>query len=234
MILFTGGSGLLGRHVRALRPAWLYPSRERLDVAVYQQMLDYVAGRRVDTIIHAAACTDVPGITKLPMRALRANILGTVNAVSLASHQLARLIYISTDYVFRGDRSAYHEDDEVGPTNKYGWSKLGGECAVQLYAKSLIVRTSFSPREFTHALAFNDQWTSRMPVDEFAAALVELVENHPLLKGTVHVGRKRNSVLDYARSLGANPGEMSRKEVDATIPRDTSLDTGLWDHLRNI
>ena len=116
-------------------------------------------------VVHAAAFTSPPKVDKDPARALDVNIIGTANLVRLCMARGLRLIYISTDYVFRGDRGNYREDDSLYPVNKYAWSKLGGECAVRMYDNSLIVRTSFGPNVFPYEKAFADQWTSRESVE---------------------------------------------------------------------
>ena len=88
-------------------------------------------------------------------------------------------------------RGGYREEDELHPVNKYAWSKLGGECAVRLYDRSLIVRTSFGPDVFPYERAFVDQWTSRESVSVVARKLVELVDSERT--GVVHVGGPRRT-----------------------------------------
>ena len=56
----------------------------------------------------------------------------------IAVNLLNRLIYMSTDYVYPGTTGNYKEEDPLLPINDYAWTKLGGECAVQLYNNSLI------------------------------------------------------------------------------------------------
>jgi dTDP-4-dehydrorhamnose reductase len=160
-ILFTGGSGLLGSEFRKIRPDIDYPSSNQFDVTDYEQMKKYVQLRGCDLIIHAAAFTSPPLIEKNPLKALEVNIVGTSNVVKLCMEFNILLIYISTDYVFKGDKGNYKEADPVYPVNKYAWSKLGGECAVRMYDKSLIIRTTFGPNVFPYPKAFVDQWTSR-------------------------------------------------------------------------
>jgi dTDP-4-dehydrorhamnose reductase len=136
-----------------------------------------------------------------------------------------RLVYISTDYVFRGDRGQYREEDELYPVNKYAWSKLGGECAVRLYDKALIIRTSFGPDEFPYPGAFADQWTSRRAVSDAAPDLLRAVESG--ISGVLHVGGPRRTVLEYARSLdpAREIAALSIRDVSFSVPVDTSLDT---------
>ena len=122
----------MGTALRAVRPDALYPSSAEFDVTNYSQMQDWARGRGLSVLVHAAAFTSPPKIDQDSGRALDVNIVGTANVVRLCATLGLRLVYISTDYVFRGDRGLYGEGDEVHPVNKYAWSKLGGECAARL------------------------------------------------------------------------------------------------------
>ena len=68
-----------------------------------------------------------------------------------------------------------------------------------MYDNSLIIRTSFGDTVFPYEKAFVDQWTSRLRVDVLAKKLVKLLESD--LTGTIHVGGKRQTVMDYAKSI---------------------------------
>jgi len=96
-------------------------------------------------VIHTAAFTDVDGCEKYPEKAELINVRGTRNIVSLCREYKSRLIYISTDYVFNGEKTtAYTEDDATSPLNVYGRTKLLGEELVRTdLPKALIVRTSW-------------------------------------------------------------------------------------------
>ncbi len=217
--------------MRGLLPDALYPSSSELDVSNWQSVEAYGTGREVDLVVHAAAFTSPPRIEEDPQSALDANLIGTANIVKLCIGFACRLIYISTDYVFKGDRGNYVEDDAVSPINKYAWSKLGGECAARLYDRSLIVRTSFGPNEFPFPKAFEDQWTSRQSVSIVARKLVALMERD--VNGTVHLGGSRRSVLEYARELDPSKdvGSLSIHDVSFPVPVDTSLDCGKFDEI---
>jgi dTDP-4-dehydrorhamnose reductase len=228
-MLFTGGSGLLGRTFQELRPEALYPGSAEFNVTDYERMMSWVQGRPIDVVVHAAAFTSPPLIDRDPGRALDVNIVGTANVVRLSMALGARLVYISTDYVFRGDRGQYREDDEVHPVNRYAWSKLGGECAVRLYENALIVRTSFGPDRFPFPKAFSDQWTSRRSVSETAPAILRAIDCG--VTGVLHIGGPRRTVLEYARALAPaqEVGALSIKDVQFSVPTDTSLDTTRFD-----
>jgi dTDP-4-dehydrorhamnose reductase len=223
--LFTGGSGLLGTAFRRLLPAALYPTSAEFDVRNYDKMQQWAEDRRITTVIHAAAFTSPPKIDQDPLRALESNIIGTANIARLSVRRGWRMVYISTDYVFRGDAGSYREDDPVHPVNRYAWSKLGGECAVQMLSDSLIIRTSFGPDVFPYPRAFVDQWTSRQSVSDTARQMIALIETGAT--GVVHLGGPRRTVMEYARSLDpSKPIEpLSVKDVPFAVPIDTSLDT---------
>jgi dTDP-4-dehydrorhamnose reductase len=187
-------------------------------------METYFKRHAVESVIHAAAFTSPPLAEERPMEALEANLTGTAHLVRLCHDAGARLVYISTDYVFRGDRGQYREDDELLPQNRYAWSKLGGECAVRLYENSLIIRTSFCEPAFPHPKAFVDQYTSRDSVTVMAPMILALALD-PDLTGIVHVGTERKTIKELALKLGKSEvGDLKRDEVDFQVPRDTSLD----------
>ncbi|MEZ7196961.1 SDR family oxidoreductase [Pseudodesulfovibrio karagichevae] len=231
-ILVTGGSGLLGTALQKAMPRALYPASDEFNVCDPEQMRRYVAGRDITTVFHGAAFTSPPKIDENPIKALDSNIAGTANVVKLCFENGWRLVYISTDYVFKGDKGRYGENDEVLPQNKYAWSKLGGECAVRLYDNSLIVRTSLGEDEFPYPKAFVDQWTSRQPVTAIAAKLVEIIRREDL-RGVLHVGGERRTIMEYAREIspGKDIGELSINDVAFTVPVDTSLDTARYKSL---
>jgi len=188
-----------------------------------------LAGKTVSAIFHAAAFTSPPKINDNPKLALDVNIIGTANVVRVCMERNIKLLYVSTDYVFKGDSGMYKEDDPVLPANKYAWSKLAGECAVSMYDNALIIRTSFGDTVFPYEKAFVDQWTSRLRVDVLAKKLVKLLESD--LTGTVHVGGKRQTVMEYAKSVSPDKviGDLSLKDVTFLAPKDTSLDTSRYD-----
>ncbi|MBN1663346.1 MAG: sugar nucleotide-binding protein [Deltaproteobacteria bacterium] len=230
-ILFTGGSGLLGSEFKKILPDACYPSRTDFDVTNYDQMDRYVGDGNWSVMIHAAAFTSPPKVDQDPLRAIDVNIIGTSNVVKLCKKYGLKLIYICTDYVFKGDCGNYKEDDPVFPVNKYAWSKLGGECAVRLYDNSIIVRTTFGPDVFPYEKAFVDQWTSRESVSITARMIAALLDKD--FKGTVHVGGKRKSVFAYAKGLDSKKDikELSIHEIDFTVPADTSMNCDLYNGL---
>jgi dTDP-4-dehydrorhamnose reductase len=177
-----------------------------------------------------------PKVDETPEEAIKTNIIGTSLITLKCIEYGIKLVYISTDYVFKGDRGNYKEEDEVFPVNKYAWSKLGGECAVKLYDKGLVVRTTFGKRSFPYEKAFSDQWTSKEPVDVFAKKLVAILNKD--ICGVIHIGGSRKTVYEYAKEVSPDKeiGKMKIKEMlpKYILPRDTSLNTDKYDRISRI
>lgn len=233
-VLLTGGSGLLGSRLRALLPGAVAPASSEFDITDFDGMNAFVRGMQADlrVVVHAAAYTKTHQADRDVSEVIEKNIVGTANIVRLCAARGWRLIYISTDYVFKGDRGNYAEDDEVLPAGAYAWSKLGGECAARVYPKSLIVRTSFGPEPFPYPKAFADQWTSKVGVGELAAKLAPVILADGFF-GVIHIGSPRRTVLDYARSISgdADIEAASRLDSGLAFPQDTSLECGRYQEL---
>jgi dTDP-4-dehydrorhamnose reductase len=227
----TGGNGLLGTTFKKLRPDIIYTDIEDFDITDYRQMKSWFEPDGFDLMIHCAAFTSPPLIDKDPIKAIEANIIGTANVVKLCKEHSARLIYVCTDYVFKGDKGNYKEDDPVYPVNKYAWSKLGGECAVRLYDKSLIIRTTFGPNVFPYEKAFVDQWTSRESVSAIAMKISKLIDKD--ITGVLHVGGSRKTVFEFAKSLDETKDikELSINDVNFVVPVDTSLNCDKYNEI---
>jgi dTDP-4-dehydrorhamnose reductase len=104
-----------------------------------------VEAGKPDVVIHAAAFTAVDDCERQPQRAFLVNSAGTQNVVLACRRVDVPMLYISTDYVFDGEKDGpYLENDEPNPLNIYGKSKLEGECHVrELLPRFWIVRTSW-------------------------------------------------------------------------------------------
>src|SRR3989338_8589900 len=223
--LCTGGSGRLGTELKKLLPKALFPSSAVFNVTNHIQMEKYIRKNRPSTIIHSAAFISPPLIDKDPQKAIDINIIATAALAKLCWRYKTKLVYISTDYVFKGDKGNYKEDDPIFPVNKYAWSKLGGECAVNMLDDYLIIRTSFGEKVFPFQKAFVDHYTSRETVDVIAKKIVTVLKSG--VRGTIHLGHARRSVYQYAKSLGGPTpiGKMSIDDVPFAVPKDTSLNT---------
>ena len=107
-----------------------------------------------------------------------------------------KLIYFSTNYVYRGTKGNYCETDPILPVNNYAWSKLGGEASVQLYKNSLILRVSMTEKPFVHKKAFVNVKTSFLYHDEVVKILFKLLKK----KGIINIGGKTRNIYDFAKT----------------------------------
>ena len=150
MILITGILGQLGydlsREFDKRGVEYVAPSLEELELTTEHGAKDFILAKKPEAIIHCAAYTAVDKAESEQELALTVNGMGT-RWVAEACHEIdAKMIYISTDYVFGGDgNTPYEVDDEKNPINMYGRSKLLGEDAVcaMVDDKHFIVRTSW-------------------------------------------------------------------------------------------
>jgi dTDP-4-dehydrorhamnose reductase len=145
-ILLTGASGQLGHELQRelAGNSFLFADQRHFELTD-PNLAHKIIEQRPETIIHAAAYTDVDGCERDPDTAFQVNARGTRLVAEAAARIGARLVYISTDYVFDGMKSEpYSESDPVNPLNVYGRSKLQGEEAVlSVCPESLVVRTSW-------------------------------------------------------------------------------------------
>ena len=185
-ILLTGGSGLLGTELGKSGASLVSPSRDKLDITDAEGVARYVAKLAPDIILHAAAVTNNRDIEADPSDALDVNVVGTVNLVQACLGTRIRLVYVSTDYVYRGDRGNYRESDDVFPGNLYAWTKLAGEAAVRAVPNHLIIRTSFGANQFDYPAAFTDKWSCKEYVDVIAPEILAAALSP--LTGLVNVG----------------------------------------------
>ena len=266
-ILVTGGTGLLGWHLvnklpkdyqviatyHTNRPPfedpqvkWIY-----LDLVDHDEIKRIIEDLRPEIVIHTAAYTDVDGCETDRKRAFSVNYLATKSLIRACQGICEYFIYISTDYVFDGEKGYYSEEDLPCPVNYYGLTKLLGEVVTaNLSDKSLIIRTSgiygCSPggkKGFALNLleklskryevtAFTDQYLSPTYAPHLASNILELLELR--IHGFLHIAGDRASRYDFAiavaRELGADEKLVKSSPMDTSLfrarrPRDSSLDT---------
>ena len=149
MILITGILGQLGydlaKELTKRGKEFIAPSLEELELTTEAGAKDFILAKKPDTVIHCAAYTAVDKAESEQELALTVNGLGTRWVAEACREIDAKMIYISTDYVFGGDGHVpYEVNDEKKPVNTYGRSKLLGEDAVSMILeKYFIVRTSW-------------------------------------------------------------------------------------------
>jgi dTDP-4-dehydrorhamnose reductase len=194
-ILITGSAGQLGKALMGilLGRHQVVGYGRQMDVTDYAQVMGKVADARPDLIIHCAALTNVDFCETNPEINYRVNALGTENMALAAQKLKASLAYLSTDYVFDGEKgSPYLEYDLPRPLNHYGLAKLAGERIVQSFLDHyFIVRTSWlynkEGRNFVNTIlglakekeelrVVNDQIGTPTYARDLAQCISELIE----------------------------------------------------------
>ncbi len=148
-ILVTGCSGQLGRAIQREYEndgaKLLCTDVAELDITDSAQVMEYVRLQRPDVILNCAAYTAVDDCERAWDLAYRINAIGPRNLAIAARETGAKLVHISTDYVFDGEgTSPYTEFDAVNPVSAYGKTKLAGERFVAQFAERFfIIRTAW-------------------------------------------------------------------------------------------
>lgn len=225
-ILVTGGKGHLAQELLKIDPTIDAPGRQELDFSTYDGIDRYCQGKHYDVIIHAGAVTNKFN-EDVDEGYIQSNIIGTANVVLWALRHNARVVYISSDYVYPSERGEYTEESVLHPVNRYAKSKLGGEMAVQLYENSLIIRTSFySSLDFPEGCT--DQYTSRISIREAAKAIYKMAYMKEL-RGVINLGTKtKRSLYEIIKeefNPAVRPCHRSDIKIPYILPPDSSLDT---------
>ncbi len=265
-LLITGASGLLGGNLardfsRGHDVSGVYHRRRLILKGVKMIRADLsqpeLAGRVVgkvqpELLIHCAAATDVDRCERDEAWAWRLNRDMAANVAQEAARLGARMVHVSTDAVFDGERASYAEGETPRPINVYGESKLAGEQAVlDAHPDALVVRTNLfglhlsDPRRgllawFRRNLqsgnptpGFTDVWFSPILVNTLGEWLLDLVGAGA--HGVLHVGgatclTKYEFGRQVAGAFGFDPELVEASSVDeaglvAARPRRTCLDS---------
>jgi dTDP-4-dehydrorhamnose reductase len=148
-VLITGKGGQLAWELVRLAPQAfeiISVGREQLDISNENQVVDFIDSTKPDLVINAAAYTAVDQAEKDSVTAYAVNEHGVKYLAQACKKINARILHISTDFIFDGtSTSPYQTDAKPDPLNVYGASKLAGELALNeiLPQASVIVRTAW-------------------------------------------------------------------------------------------
>ena len=115
--------------------------------------------------------------------------------VKEASKKNVKIIYLSTSYVYPGKKGNYNENDALKPWNNYSWSKLGGECAVQMYKNSLIVRLCMTEKPFLHYKAYANVRSNFIFQEDAAKIIMKIINK----RGIINVGGPSQTIYNFAK-----------------------------------
>ena len=249
-LLVTGASGLFGTKLceLATRKSWEVHSAHvqhkppygipvRFDISDRKAAEEVFRHVKPEVVVHSAAMTDVDRCESEKALAWRINVEGTLNIAKNCRQHGAFLLYISTDYVFDGEKGTHRESETPNPVNYYGLTKLKGEEAVkELLETCCIARTSvvygaipaagkvnfalwllerLKRKEKTNVVI--DQWNSPTLNTNLARMTCEVIEKR--LTGVFHLaGASRLSRYGFAQNLA----EVFNLEKDLITPVEST------------
>ena len=226
-LLLTGGNGEFSKHLIKCGNNFkiFSPSKSKLDIRYYSTVDNYFNKYDVDfdCVIHTAAITRPMVIHEDNFQlSIHTNIIGTANIVLMCEKYNKKIVYISTDYVYPGTVGNYKESDDLNPFTKYGWSKLGGECAVKMYDNHLILRMAMNKKPFPHLKALSDMKKSLMYIEDAAKITLQLLDE----TGVINVGGKSQPVYEFVKEVNPDVEPISLSEIsDVNMATDCSMNT---------
>jgi dTDP-4-dehydrorhamnose reductase len=264
-LLITGASGLYGSKLAKIavernlevyscdvQESTVCGNFVKFDVSNKELVKEAFKRVKPDVVVHAATLTDVDKCELNKEFAWKINVEGTRNIVESAKNTGSFLIYISTDYVFNGEKGWYTELDKPDPINHYGLTKLRAEELVKAQDEYFIARPSViygstpaagkvnfalwlieTLRKGEHVKIVTDQWNTPTLNTNLAEMTLEAAERR--LTGTFHLcGATRVSRFQFAQMIAETFG-LSKNLIDAVLssqfkwpakrPMDSSLDT---------
>ena len=263
-LLVTGASGLLGNKIVVVAEndydviptditEPLHPNAVRIDITNQSAVTNLFGKLRPDIVIHTASETNVDKCEIQKEHAWRVNVEGTRNIAVSCGEFNVKLVCISTDYVFDGEKGWYSEEDCPNPISHYGLTKLEGEKQVIRHCKNFaILRTSVlygrhpykqdfatwvinKLKQSQEITVVEDHINTPTLANNLAEMIIEIAKKN--LSGLYHAsGSERISRFEFAKRIAEtfnlNPDlirPIKMEELKAWIakrPRDSSLDTG--------
>lgn len=228
-VAITGANGRLGRELRKLDwPAdvRLLPwTREDADLSKEEPTVALVTRERPDVVLHTASATDL-------VRCEKDRQYGWENVALPALHVArgciatgARMVHVSTDYVFSGNEPEHPIPTWMrpDPTHYYATCKVAAEVAARAVPRHLVLRTTMKAREpWRHEAAPADMWISHAYYDEVAAFLQRATLEGR--EGIVHFGARDVNVFEFAKEGRPDVRKVLRSEIKSlALPGDIRL-----------
>lgn len=195
-ILLTGGSGLLGKHLKIEADR---PSHDELDILNFHP-------KPYDLIVHGAAYTNVEQAEIDRMNCFKTNVEGTLNLLN--QYPNVPFVFISSEYAHK-------------PVNFYSLTKSIAEQLVTYHtAPYLIIRTLFKPYPWPFDKAFKDQWTRGDYVTEIAPRIDNIIKEWDRKSKMVYVGTRRKTMYELAKETRPDVIPNSIKDMKVKLPSD--------------
>jgi dTDP-4-dehydrorhamnose reductase len=213
MIWLIGNKGMLGSDVEKLLKEInlkYWATGKEVDITDYKALEKFGRDKKIEWIINCSGYTQVDKAEEEAEKSFSLNQVGVRNISLFCSKRNVKLIHISTDYVFDGDKKlydSYYEEDKPNPLGVYGKSKLAGEEEIKVILKEYyIIRTAwlygengsnfantmvrlFKDRDIIKVV--EDQWGSPTYTRDLAGAILKIIKNNSNQYGIYHFTNER-------------------------------------------
>jgi len=219
LIIVTGGNGRFAKVLKKNSKLNLkFLDKKKLNILDTNSIEKNISKYKPKILLHCAALSRPMDVHYSNIsKSIDLNIIGTANVVKMCQKYNVKLIFFSTGYVYEGTKGNYKESDPVKPFNNYGLSKLAGECAVQMYKNSLILRVTMTEKPFIHSKAYSNLYTNYMFHEDVVKILPKLIDNF----GIINVGGKSRSVFDFGKVY--NKKIIKIKNINKNLPSKQTM-----------
>lgn len=219
-VAVTGAKGLMGRELCHLINC-VPITHKQMDVTNEVEVRRVLREIKPDLVVHLAADVRTDGKDK--QHTYDVNVIGTRNV----ARNSPAMLYMSTEYVFDGEKGNYKEDDVPNPLQFYGLTKLLGEYECRLCPQSVVLRGVFKPIPYKHSEVPTGMMTSGDYVDKMALIIRDTVGRFKELPPTIHIGTGTKLLKDLARQT-REVGNVDIDSLPVRIPLNASLDLTLF------
>ena len=221
-ILVTGGNGRFARELREGKTniQFIYLDKKKLNINNLNSIIKAIKKYKPKAILHLAGLSRPMEIHEKNInKSIKLNIIGTANLVAACSEYKIKIIYLSTSYIYPGKKGNYKENEPVLPWNNYGWSKLGGECSVQMYKNSLILRACMTQKPFIHKSAYANVKSNFIFHEDFVRVFLKILNK----TGIFNIGGKSQTIYKLAKKTNTNVKQKYSKG-EFPLKQDMNLD----------
>ena len=200
-ILVTGGDGRFANELKKIKTNlnFVFLNKKKLDICNLNSIIRAIKKYKPKIVLHLAGLSRPMDIHEKDIfESINLNIIGTANLVAVCSKLKIKIVYFSTSYIYPGIKGNYNEKDPLLPWNNYGWSKFGGECAVQMYENSLILRVCMTQKPFVHKKAFANVKSNFIYHEDIAKILIKVLNK----KGVYNIGGRSQTIYNFAKEKG--------------------------------
>ena len=235
-ILFTGGSGRLGKACKKILPNAQYPNSSELNILNIESIDNYFSRHNINVVIHLAAMASIPLCEEKKKEAYEMNVKGTIRILEASKKsKVKHFVYLNTACIFPGTNDETMEDEDGIPYPKhyYGLTKYIAEEIAKTYNNNemlvTIARTNFTSMPWEYPKAFTDRFGTYLFAQGVAKGLKDIVKEkpeHPI----IHIcGDRKISMYDYATAGGSKVEPMTLEDYKGTpLTKNMSITSKYW------